>query len=151
MTSIEEVLVDAIAVRDMVASGLQDRSWTRAQIIRLVEAGWWSDGQVAAITGYTRQAVGSICRDAVRPSPAPQGGTLASGALDLLLTLRGATSQGEDPNASLLSTAIATGTSTKLISRLTGIRLGQVLYCQRKMKENEEVESWMNQNGATKI
>lgn len=134
-------IVQAIAVRDKVAEGINTQEWVREQVLQMVEEGFWNDSHIAAITGYARQSVSKMSRGAVRPAERPAGGTLDPRALDVILELRGAVLAGRDANAALVQAAIATGTSTKLIARLTGIGIGAVLYQQRKMPAVSENNS----------
>lgn len=141
---INEYLTHAIDVRNKVEAGTESQEWVRARVLEMVEAGFWNDSQIAAICGYARQTVPKMARGVVRPAERPAGGRLAPKVLDVLLELRGATSQGRKPNPSLLRQAIETGTSTKLIARLSGAPIGVVLYQQRKAKQEKEVASWLS-------
>lgn len=148
MTTIEEQLVLAIHIRDRVAAGTESQSWVRTKVLELVADGFWNDPQIGAICGYSRQQVGKMAREAsaVRPSERPAGGRLAPEVLDLLLELRGSTSQGSEPNALKVLKAVRTGTSTRLIARLTGVPIGVILYQQRKDRREEEVAAWLSQS-----
>lgn len=140
MPDLTLAILDAINVRNRVRSGLDGPEWVRQQLIRLVEEGLWSDPQIAALCQYARQSVAKIAAGVERPAQRPMGGALDVGSLDLILELRGAVVRGVDPSPLLIQGVIKTGTSTKLVSRLTGISLGVVLYQQRKMQSSTEEE-----------
>lgn len=128
-----QIIVEAIALRDAVRAGRLSRKEVRARVRREFSAGTWSRGQLASIVGYTEQGVGGIVRGAVRPSPAPVGGHLAVESLDLVLTLRGAAT--DEARRNLLDACIATGTSTRLLARMTGRPLSTITYRKARLKE----------------
>lgn len=125
-----KVLMDAIYVRNECNSGIRDRKWVVEQIHRLASEKNWSPSQIAAIVGYAPQTVrkklGTL-------ESKPEGGKLNPAALDIMLTLMGTVTH--EQRGHLLAAAIATGTSTRLIARITGIPLGTVLYQQRLAKK----------------
>jgi len=132
----QQALLDAIYVRNKVNSGMADRQWIVEQIVRLASEEVWTDPQIGAIVGY---APGSVRRQVVRANARVgqkpiEGGKLNASALDLMLTLTGDVNKVQQAN--LLTETIKTGTSTKLIARVTGISLGLVLYQQRKLKKD---------------
>lgn len=126
----QKALLDAIYVRNQCRSGIRPRKWIVEQIERLADEKNWSPAQIAAIVGYAPQTVRK--RLGARESRV-EGGKLSPAALDIMLSLMGTVSS--DQQANLLEAVIATGTSTRLIARVTGIPLGTVLYRQRVMKK----------------
>lgn len=131
-------LLDAINVRNEVDKGVRSKEWVEEQAQRLISEGFWSDGQVASIISYSSAWVGKVRRDtgARSPEERPGGGTLNRVSLDALLEL---SSPDSGPiRGTLIRAVISDGTGTRLISRLTGVPLGQVLYQQRKMKKEAE-------------
>lgn len=127
-------LVRAIAIRGEVDRGTLDKKQVVDRVKALARDGCFSDAQIAAIVRYSRGWVVGHTR-AVRAAsglPSPAGGVLERDSLDLLLTLTG--DLPEDQRANLLQAVIGMGTGTRLISRLTGVTLGTVLYQQRRMK-----------------
>lgn len=129
----------AVNLRNRCATGLESVDWIKEQAAALVEAGFWNESQIAEICGLTRQAVSTMARrgEAVRPAERPQGGKLVAGALDAILELQGQVKSGRGYSREILRRVISTGTSTKLISRLTDIPIGTILYEQRKLKEEK--------------
>lgn len=131
-------LLDAIYVRDQSRSGMAERKWVVSQIVRLASEDMWTDSQIAAIVGY---APGSVRRQVSKAGvrkgrTSPEGGLLNASALDIMLALTGELTK--EQRANLLTEAVKTGTSTKLISRVCGVRLGLVLYQQRKLKKEKQ-------------
>lgn len=130
-----KALLDAIYVRNECRSGIRPRTWIAEQIDRLAREKNWSPSQIAAIVGYAPQTV----RKRIGPLESkPEGGKLDPAALDILLALMGNVNAEQQGN--LLTAAIATGTSTRLIARVTGIPLGTVLYRQRLAKKENADE-----------
>jgi len=123
----------AVNCRDRIASGAYAPEEVPVLIHRMIDDGFWSNAQIASIVGWRRQAVGKMARDAQRLSKPLRNGTLHAGALDVILLLQQQARAGTGTNDLLLSAAVSTGTSTKLISHLTGISLGKVLYQKRKL------------------
>lgn len=129
-----DVIVEAIGLRDAVKGGKLSRRQIQHRVRELWKGGYWSPSQIGAIVGYTPAGVRSIVRDAVGPSERPEGGTLDPACLDLLLALYGAQTRQQRQN--LLAACIRTGTSTRLIARLSGYPKSTVAHHKTKMKES---------------
>lgn len=130
-------IITAISVRDKCRSGLVDKQWVNERTIELIRDGFWSDGQIAAIIGWTRAYVWYQRRKmglADDHQPA-QRGILVPASLDILLEVSALSGKLTAAQRALIREAIRMGTSTKLLSVLTGLSLGQILYIQRGMKE----------------
>lgn len=127
-----QILLEAIALRDAVRAGRLSRKEIQQRVHREFTAGHWSRAQIAAIVGYTTQGIGRMLRDAERPAAAPVGGTLHTECLDLALALYGA--QTAEQRRNLLDACIRTGTSTRLIARITNRPLSTVTYRKARMK-----------------
>lgn len=134
---VTQFIVGAIYFRDQCRSGLRDSDWVREGIVRLIEEGFWNDSHIAALAGYARQSVSKLGRGRERPAQRPRGGTLDPGCLDLILELRAAVLAGKEASPGLVASAVKTGTSTRLIARLSGVRIGVVLYQQRRLKDGD--------------
>lgn len=127
-----QILVEAIALRNAVREGRMSRQEIRRRVMREFVAGHWSIGQLGTIVGYTSQGISRMVRGAVRPSPAPVGGSLHADCLDIALALYGA--QTAEQRRNLIDECISTGTSTRLIARITGVPLSTVSYRKSRMK-----------------
>lgn len=128
-----QIIVEAIALRDAVKAGRMSRKDISRRVMREYVAGNWAPSQIAAIVGYTPQGVGYIIRGSVRRGETPAGGTLNADCLDLVLALHGA--HTDDQRRNLLDACIRTGTSTRLIARMTGRPLSTITYRKTRMKE----------------
>lgn len=127
-----QTLLEAIALRDAVRAGRMSRTEIQHRVRQEFVAGNWSRGQIATIVGYTSQGVGSIVSGLQEPQERPVGGKLDLGALDLALLFYGA--QTRDQRRNLLDACIRTGTSTRLLSRITGAPLSTISYRRSRMK-----------------
>lgn len=131
-------IITAIGVRDRCRSGLVDKAWVNARTHEFIEDGFWSDGQIAAIIGWTRAYVWHQRRKLGKSeghAPA-QRGVLVPSSLDILLEVSALSGKLTAQQRALLGEAVRMGTSTKLIAVLTGLSLGQILYIQRGLKED---------------
>lgn len=135
-------IMEALAIRNRVDLGFVDRPERHETVSRLIVEGLWSDRQIASIMKLTPGYVYSLGHDsrALRAaSPASGAGRLDRGSLDLLLELSAITGELTDGNRALLRACLSTGTGSRLVSHLTGISLGAILYVQRNDPEREVV------------
>lgn len=128
-----QTLVEAIALRDNVRAGRLSRREIQERVRQEFTAGTWSRGQLASIVGYTEQGIGGIVRGAVRPSERPVGGHLSVGTLDIALRLRGPVTREQERN--LLDACIESGTSTRLLARMTGRAQSTIIYRKARLRK----------------
>jgi len=124
--------MEAIVLRNDVRSNQKSKEWIIEQVEKFSEQNFWSPTHIASLTGFSRAFVSH--RKSGRRSEV--SGKLDVATLDVILQLTG---NLEDPaRGTLIRGVVATGTSTKLLSVLTGISLGTILYQQRTMKKEAD-------------
>lgn len=132
-------LLFAINTRNQIATGLLSTEERQAKAVALIRRGHWNNTQVAEITRFSRQAIGKFARrEGVEKTRRDIGGSLDRGCLDILYQLAAEWALTGEANLNLLQAAVSTGTGTRLISRLTGVTIGRVLYAQRAMKKERK-------------
>lgn len=125
-------VIEALALRNAVRSNQKSKDWIIEQIDKMCAENFWNSTHIANFTGFSRSFV-SNRKSSGRSKVA---GRLDITTLDVILELTG---DVEEPaRSTLIRTVIATGTSTTLLSVLTGISLGTILYQQRTMKKEAD-------------
>jgi len=138
----QAAILEAIALRNKVAASLMSSTEVEKAVRSLAEGGVWTDVQIAGFIGYSRPYVWKITHP-VRAEVGTAdlgGGRVPSACLDMLLELSAVKGALSDANRNLLSEVIRMGCSTRMIARVTNLRIGQVLYVQRKMAERKVVQ-----------
>jgi predicted XRE-type DNA-binding protein len=130
-------LLFAINTRNQIASNMLTIDEMHEKVLALIEREHWNNAQIAEITRFARQTVAKIARNGGKEPKRVGGGKLNRACLDILYQLASTWATDESASVPLLQAAISTGTGTRLISRLTGVTIGRVLYAQRNMKEEK--------------
>lgn len=141
---IQEKLLRAIAIRDGLTDGTIPKAQRENCAVELYRHEIWNYQHIANICGgnyYTIRRM--LAKEKYQLKPLPDsvtGGKFNPATLDLILLLVGNVARNEEPSRELVGKIANMGTSTRVLSRLTGITIGRILYAQSQYeKENKEI------------